>query len=67
MTDVPDLRLRVFIWGTVSNEDPRIEYFESNEWGKAIDRARQLAESNEHLSRLQMVDAWGMLIAQWAC
>jgi hypothetical protein len=61
----PDYRLRVFLWGVIANEEPRIEYFGPTEWEKAIDRAREVSRSPERLSRIQVIDAWGMLIAQF--
>lgn len=61
----PDYRLRICIWGIDSSADPRIEYFPSTEWGKAIDRAREIADGPEPSPRIQVIDAWGMLIAQF--
>jgi hypothetical protein len=63
--DAPDVRLKLYIWDQFSNHDPRIETFPPDQWGKAIDRARALAWGPERLSRVQVVDAWSMLIAQF--
>ena len=63
--DVPDLRLRIFIWGFSSIGKPRIEYFASNHWDDAITRALHLSKTPERATRIQIVDAWGMQIAQF--
>lgn len=60
------MRLRVFIWGYSSVDEPRMEYFPPADWDAAIDRAVFLSkEKDEKISRIQVVDAFGMLIAQF--
>jgi hypothetical protein len=64
--DEPDVRLRVFIWGYISVDEPRVEYFPPTDWDAAIGRALDLSKAkDEKISRIQVVDGWSMLIAQF--
>lgn len=65
MIDKENFGLRIFIWGDISSAQPRIEYFAHDEWDKAIQRALDISKVDEPISRIQVIDAWGMLIAQF--
>jgi hypothetical protein len=65
-SDEPDYRLRIAIWGLNSTIPPRIEYLPPDAHDAAIFRAWELSRTDqEPISRLQVIDAFGMLIAQF--
>jgi hypothetical protein len=63
--DKPDYRLQVYIWGVHSSEDPQIEHFPARSHQTAILWALDVANNRKDISRVQVIDAWGMLIAQF--
>lgn len=65
-SDKQDYRLRLIVWGLNSTIDPRTEYFPHDAWDAATFRAWELSKNDsEPISRIQVVDAWGMLISQF--
>lgn len=61
-----DVRLRIYCWPKTTNLNPVIEYFAPTSWNEAIQRAYDLSLSGEErFHKFQVIDAWGMLIAQF--
>jgi hypothetical protein len=60
-----DFPLQVITWPINSCEDPRIEYFNHDEWDSAIERAIAISKLDGPISRIQVIDSWGMLVAQF--
>lgn len=61
----PDYRLCVYVWGTDSRFDPITFRFEADEHQQALEFALDIANRWEKIFRVQVIDAWGMLIGQF--
>jgi hypothetical protein len=60
-----DIRIRVYVYGCDTTKDELLFYFDADEHAEATDFAYKVSTEWRDVSRVQVIDAWGMLVAQF--